>query len=216
MIRETLVVTRRPDGGAHLAPMGAQSVILPDGAEGVLLQPFRPSATLENLQRWPYATLNHVDDVRLFAGCLTGRRDWPVREAGRIACARLDCALAHEELAVERVEDDPGRPRFFLRLLARASHAPFPGFNRAKAAVIEAAILVSRLHLLPPEKVARSLRPSCLLARVVKSSGPSRVASLTPNRPSLRPLYETYWVPGRARLVLPRSSACTRSSSSPR
>ena len=112
---------------------------------------------MENLQRWPYATLNHVDDVRLFAGCLTGRRDWPMRDAERIACARLECALAHEELEVERVEDDPRRPRFVLRLLARASHAPFPGFNRAKAAVIEAAILVSRLHRLPPEKVAREL-----------------------------------------------------------
>ena len=144
LIRETLVVTRRADGGAHVAPMGVQALTLPDGAEGVLLQPFRPSATLENLQRWPYATLNHVDDVRLFAGCLTGRRDWPMRDAERIACARLECALAHEELEVER-------------LLARASHAPFPGFNRAKAAVIEAAILVSRLHRLPPEKVAREL-----------------------------------------------------------
>lgn len=156
-LRETLVVTRRADGGAHVAPMGAQSLKLPDGAEGVLLQPFRPSTTLENLQRWPYATLNHVDDVRLFAGCLTGRRDWPTRDAGRIACARLACALAHEELEVERVEDDPQRPRFVLRLLARACHAPFTGFNRAKAAVIEAAILVSRLHLLPPGKVAREL-----------------------------------------------------------
>ena len=46
MIREALVVTRRADGGAHLAPMGAQAVTLPDGSEGVLLQPFRPSATL--------------------------------------------------------------------------------------------------------------------------------------------------------------------------
>ena len=157
LIRETLVVTRRADGGAHVAPMGVQALTLSDGAEGVLLQPFRPSATLENLQRWPYATLNHVDDVRLFAGCLTGRRDWPMSNAERIACARLECALAHEELEVERVEDDPRRPRFVLRLLARASHAPFLGFNRAKAAVIEAAILVSRLQMLPPEKVAREL-----------------------------------------------------------
>ena len=32
-------------------------------------------------------------------------------------------------------------------------HAPFAGFNRAQAAVIEAAILVSRLHMLPREKI---------------------------------------------------------------
>ncbi|HMM53647.1 MAG TPA: DUF447 family protein [Candidatus Desulfobacillus sp.] len=157
LIRETLVVTRRADGGAHVAPMGARVVVLADGAEGVLLQPFRPSATLDNLQRWPYCTLNHVDDVRIFAGCLTGRRDWPTCAAERIAGARLAAALAHEELEVERVEEDAERPRFILRLLGRTSHAPFPGFNRAKAAVLEAAILVSRLHLLPAEKVAREL-----------------------------------------------------------
>ena len=34
-----------------------------------------------------------------------------------------------------------------------ASHAPFQGFNRAQAAVIEAAILASRLHMLPREKI---------------------------------------------------------------
>ncbi len=33
------------------------------------------------------------------------------------------------------------------------SHAPFAGFNRAQAAVIEAAILLSRLHMLPRDKV---------------------------------------------------------------
>ena len=34
-------------------------------------------------------------------------------------------------------------------------HGPFRGFNRAQAAVVEAAILVSRLHMLPREKVER-------------------------------------------------------------
>ncbi len=36
-------------------------------------------------------------------------------------------------------------------------HRPFRGFNRAQAAVIEAAILVSRLHILPAEKIAREV-----------------------------------------------------------
>ena len=30
---------------------------------------------------------------------------------------------------------------------------PSGGFNRAQAAVLEGAVLVSRLHLLPPEKI---------------------------------------------------------------
>ena len=43
------------------------------------------------------------------------------------------------------------------RCFYEASHAPFKGFNRAQAAVIEAAILASRLHMLPREKIEREL-----------------------------------------------------------
>lgn len=39
-----------------------------------------------------------------------------------------------------------------------AIHAPFRGFNRAQAAVVEAAILVSRLHLLPEHKIRSELK----------------------------------------------------------
>src|SRR5205085_1797579 len=66
---------------------------------------------------------------------------------------RLAAALAHAELAVQRVTEDAQRPRFHCEVVYRASHAAFEGFSRAKAAVVEAAILVSRLHLLPREKV---------------------------------------------------------------
>ncbi|HEY5065532.1 MAG TPA: hypothetical protein VIJ04_12015 [Xanthobacteraceae bacterium] len=37
------------------------------------------------------------------------------------------------------------------------AHAPLKGFNRAQAAVIEAAILVSRLRLLLREKIEREM-----------------------------------------------------------
>ncbi len=42
-------------------------------------------------------------------------------------------------------------------MLCNVTHAPFQGFNRAQAAVIEAAILVSRLQMLPREKVEREI-----------------------------------------------------------
>ncbi len=51
-----------------------------------------------------------------------------------------------------------------------ASHAPFKGFNRAQAAVIEAAILASRLHMLPREKIEREL--GYLQIAVEKTAGP--------------------------------------------
>ena len=37
------------------------------------------------------------------------------------------------------------------------THGPFRGFNRAQSAVVEAAILVSRLHMLSPEKIRSEL-----------------------------------------------------------
>src|SRR5262249_9128188 len=61
------------------------------------------------------------------------------------------------ELAVERITEHAERPRFHCHVLRIVSHAPFLGFNRAQAAVIEAAILVSRLHMLPREKVEQEI-----------------------------------------------------------
>jgi uncharacterized protein len=150
MIIESIITTLGADGRPHIVPMG---VIWREGRP--VLAPFRPSLTLDNLVLSGAAVINHTDDVRIFAGCLTGRRDWPVRPADRVAGCVLTAALAHQELAVERVEDDAARPRFHCRVVHEAAHGAFRGFNRAQAAVIEAAILVSRLHLLPRDKVER-------------------------------------------------------------
>jgi uncharacterized protein len=152
MIRETIVTTVDRGGHVHIAPLG----IIADG-EGWILAPFRPSTTLDNLSAVPFAVANYTDDVRIFAGCLTGRRDWATTASDKVPVPRLEGALAHIELTVERVTEDDQRPRFHCRVVHRGSHAPFGGFNRAQAAVIEAAILVSRLHLLPHEKIEREI-----------------------------------------------------------
>lgn len=167
MIRETVVTTLSPTGEAHVAPMGATVI---EG--GYLLQPFRPSRTLDNLLAARAGVINLTDDARIFAGCITGRhRSWPTVPATRIAGARLKETLAHEEFQVERLEEDTVRPRFFCRVVHRESHAPFLGLNRAVAAVIEGAILVSRLHMLDPDRVDREM--NYLSVAVEKTAGPA-------------------------------------------
>lgn len=168
LIRETIVTTRLADGGVHIVPLGMHA----DG-ERIVLSPFRPSTTLDNICRDGYAVVNLSDDVRIFAGCLTGRRDWPTVVATRIPGARLAGALAHLELALESVEDDPQRPRLICRQVHVETHAPFRGFNRAQAAVVEACILVSRLSLLPEEKVRREL--DYLSIAIAKTAGPDEL-----------------------------------------
>lgn len=165
MIRECIVTSRREDGGTHIAPMGVHVV-----DQNLVIAPFKPSATLENLHRHGCAVINYVDDVRIFAGCLTGRRAWPVYEAERIDVMRLRDCLAHTEVEVDSVEADELRPRFYCRAVYAANHASFQGFNRAQAAVIEAAVLVSRLHMLPADKVDREI--GYLNIAVQKTAGP--------------------------------------------
>jgi len=152
MIRETIVSTVDGAGHVHLAPLG----IITEG-DGFIIAPFRPSTTLDNLRVVPFAAANFTDDVRVFAGCLTGRGEWAIAHGGAFPVPRLAGALAHAELAVTHVTEDDERPRFHCRVVRTLTHAPFQGFNRAQAAVIEAAILVSRLTMLPREKVEREM-----------------------------------------------------------
>jgi uncharacterized protein len=165
VIYETIVTVRNETGGNHIAPMGVRE------QQGiVVISPFRPSATLDHILREKCAVVNYTDDVRIFAGCLTGRWEWPTLPAEQLHCNRLTAALAHSELVLERVEEDPQRPRLHCRELVRVTHAPFRGFNRAQAAVIEGAILVSRLHMLPREKIDAELE--YLSIAVTKTAGP--------------------------------------------
>lgn len=147
-IFETVVTTQSPEGVAHIAPMGVRYQ-----AGRVVLMPFKPSTTLANIVATRQAVLNLITDTRVFAGCVTGRRQWPLLAAEKIAGQRLACALHHVELQLDELVDDPQRPVLRLARVHEASHAPFMGLNRAQAAVVEGAVLVSRLHMLAPEKI---------------------------------------------------------------
>ena len=150
-IFETVVTTCSPAGVVHVAPMGVRYV-----GDAVVLKPFRPSTTLDNILASGMAVLNLVTDVRVFAGCVTGRRGWPtvdVHLAGEPRAVRLAAALEHVVLRLEGRDDDAQRPTLRLARLRGERHASWPGFNRAQAAVIEGAVLVSRLHLLPRAKI---------------------------------------------------------------
>ena len=154
-IFETVVTTCAPGGAVHIAPMGVRYV----GAL-VVLKPFRPSTTLDNILASGTAVLNLLTDVRVFAGCVTGRHAWPTVDAslaGEARSVRLANALEHVVLDLQGTDDDAQRPTLRLARRRARHHAAFQGFNRAQAAVIEGAVLVSRLHMLPPEKIASEM-----------------------------------------------------------
>lgn len=167
-IRECIVTTTDREGRVQIAPIG-----LIEDRNGWTIAAFRPSTTLDNLRAVPYAVANYTDDVRIFAGCLTGRRQWPTVAAEIVPVPRLVAALAHAELEVASISEDETRPRFHCRTVALSTHAPFRGLSRAKAAVVEAAILVSRLDLLPRDRVEREI--AHLEIAVSKTAGPEEL-----------------------------------------
>jgi hypothetical protein len=164
-IFETVVTTIAPDGTPHVAPMGVRYRGLQ-----VVLMPFKPSTTLDNVDATGHAVLNIVTDTRVFAGCVTGRREWPTLPAETIPGVRLACALSHLELRLAQRDDDAQRPVLQMERVHERLHAPFAGFNRAQAAVIEGAVLVSRLRMLPASKVDAEM--AYLQIAIDKTAGP--------------------------------------------
>lgn len=169
MIREVIITTSSPDGVLHIAPMGVHVV----EQDEMLILPFRPSVTLDNMLATNHAVINYCDDVRIFAGSLTGRCDWPSVAAETIPGRRLASTLAHSELVLNRMEDDSLRPRLHCHVVHEVNHRPFRGFNRAQYSVIEAAILVSRLERLPRDKILAEL--AYLRIGLDKTAGPDEM-----------------------------------------
>ncbi|WP_428422921.1 DUF447 domain-containing protein [Methylibium sp.] len=168
-IFETVVTTVAADGTPHIAPFGVR---YRDGH--VVLMPFKPSATLDNLRTTRHAVLNLTTDTRVFAGAVCARwlgaRSWPLLPVQSFAGQRLANALAHSELALLHDNDHAERPTLTLRRVLDLTHAPFPGFNRAQAAVIEGAVLVSRLQMLAPGKIDTEM--DYLQIAIDKTAGP--------------------------------------------
>ena len=168
MIYETLVTTMSATGEVHLAPMGVRY----EGDE-VVLMPFKPSTTLANILATGCAVLNLTTDVRVFAGCVTGHRDFATLPLEGFGGRRLQDTLAHVELELLRHEEDALRPVLHMARRREVAHADFPGFNRAQAAVIEGAVLVSRLGMLARDKVEREM--AYLQIAIDKTAGPAEL-----------------------------------------
>lgn len=152
-IIETIITTANAHAELHIAPLG----LIEEGAHWII-GPFKPSRTLDNLRANPSFTASHTDDVRVIAGCVTGRKAWPTKDASKIVGGRLADCVSHWELKVDHIIEDERRPRFFAKIVHRESHRPWDGYNRAQAAVIELAVLTTRLDMLPPEKIDNELK----------------------------------------------------------
>jgi hypothetical protein len=170
MILEGLVTTLNPDGSPHLAPMGPR--VEPDFARFVL-RPFPTSTTYRNLRHHPEGVLHVTDDALLLAKAALGAADPlpPLRPAERVNGFVLAECCRHYEFVVRGVDGSAERVTMHAEVVHAGRHRDFFGFNRARHAVVEAAILATRIHMLPLAEVAAEFAK--LRVIVGKTGGPA-------------------------------------------
>ena len=82
----------------------------------------------------------------------------------------LEAACSWRELEVSSIDDTPPRSRIEARVVHQGIRREFLGFNRARHAVLEAAILATRTHLIPADEIRAEY--ARLQVIVDKTAGP--------------------------------------------
>jgi len=191
MILEALVTTRNPDGTPHLAPMGPR---VPDdrpardwvNLAAFQLKPYHTSHTYQNLRRHPEGVLHVTDDVLLLARAAVGRVEPlpELRPAVRVAGWVWPGACRWYEFRVTACDDRTERVVLDAAVETVGVGVDFFGFNRARHAVLEVAILATRVHLLPREQIEADL--ARYATWVEKTGGPREHEALAFLREYLR------------------------------
>lgn len=147
LVLEALIATTNADGSMHLAPMGPH---VPGTAfTQFTLRPFATSQTYRNLCRYREGVLHVTDDALLLAKTAIGEAVAPpARLADRVAGFIVTTACHYHEFAVTDIDDRTERVAMTAEVRASGRLRDWFGFNRAKHAVVEAAILATRVHLL--------------------------------------------------------------------
>jgi hypothetical protein len=171
MIVETIVTSLTQDGAVNCAPMGVEW-----GDDEIVLKPFVETATFRNLLATQCAVVNLIDDVRVFARAAISNPSYTTVPAEVIEGVVLADCCSWRELAVKSIDSTPPRSRIETRVVHRGMKREFIGFNRARHAVLEAAIYATRLHLLPRAFIDNEL--SRLQVIVDKTAGPAEVEAM--------------------------------------
>lgn len=171
MILETIVTTIDPEGLVNCAPMGVEW-----GDEAIVLKPFLETATYRNVLATRAAVVNLIDDVRVFARAAISNPVYPTTPAAAVRGVVLADCCSWRELEVRAVDSTPPRSRIDMAVVHRATRREFIGFNRARHAVLEAAIYATRLHLLPRPLIDSEL--ARLQVIVDKTAGPQEFEAM--------------------------------------
>ncbi len=179
MILEGIVTTLNDDATLNIAPMGPRV----DPATNLAkfeLRPYRSSTTYHNLKARGEGVFHVTDDVLVLAQTAIGVAVSPApetRPADVVAGRILVDACRYYEFRVAELDDREERTTIVAETAAQGSLRDFFGFNRARHAVLEAAILATRTEFLPLDEMLADFRKLAVL--VDKTGGPRERAAFT-------------------------------------
>jgi hypothetical protein len=171
MIVETIVTTIAEDGTRNFAPMGVEW-----GDEAIVLKPFLETTTYRNIAASRAAVVNLTDDVRIFARAAISSPQYESSPATVVRGVVLAGCCSWRELEVQTIDSTPPRSRIEMKVVHRGTRREFIGFNRARHAVLEAAIYATRLHLLPRSFIDSEM--ARLQVIVDKTAGPQELEAM--------------------------------------
>lgn len=176
MILEGLITTTNADGTPHITPMGP--AVEPD-MRRFTLRPFVTSRTFQNLTAHPEGVLHVSDDAHLIArAALRAVDPFPeVIPAARVCGFVLADACRFYEFRIASADVSQQRAVMEAVVVNSGTLREFWGFNRGKHAVLEAAILATRLHILPAAEVEAEFRK--LRVIVDKTGGPAEDVAMS-------------------------------------
>jgi len=177
MILESLVSTANSDGSPNISPMGP--VIQNANSDGSFdrfeLRPYETSTTFKNLKRGRQGVLHVDDNVDLFACAaitkLTGNALPPLSAAKQVKGFVIDTACRSYEFRVISVNETGPRMSLNCEVVLLNRKRDFFGFNRAKHAVLEAAIYATRIDFLPATEIIEQFDRLAII--VDKTAGPT-------------------------------------------
>ena len=169
MILEGIVTTKNRQGELNIAPMGP---MVNSEMSQLVLRPFQTSRTFSNLKETRCGVFHVVDDVLLLTKAAIGLLE-EIPEtfpAEQISGAVLQSACRWYEFKIESIDDTAERTVMQAKVIHHGRIRDYFGLNRAKHAVLEAAILATRTHLIAQSELKAQFRP---LAEIVqKTAGP--------------------------------------------
>src|SRR5207249_2309464 len=144
------------DGRVNIAPMGPH--VDTANFDRFLLRPYPTAQTYQNLLHHGEGVLHITDDVLLLARAAVGKVHAPVEPAQKVRGFILADACRYHEFRVLSLDTSEPRVRIECGVVHTGRRRDFFGFNRAKHAVLEAAILATRIALLPRQEIEDEYR----------------------------------------------------------